>query len=99
MKRINSVLDEIIRDKVYRKCEIKNITKYMDIAKIINTSDSFVYGIYSGRKKFNLYHLIQLSYALDCKVDDFLPNFSDFKIRKIEGNTVEECYKILMEDE
>lgn len=72
--------DMVVADKVYQKCIDCGITKYTEIAQIIDTSDSFVKAIMSEkRKKFNLYHLVRLSYALHCYIDDFLPTQEDYE--------------------
>lgn len=75
----NNVFDRIVSDKVYRKCIDCGYTKYSEIAVLLDTSDSFVKAVFSARrKKLNLYHLMKLSYELNCSLKELLPNLSDY---------------------
>lgn len=72
--------DKLLNEKVYKKCVDEGITKYSDIAIILDTSDSFAKAVFSSyRKKLNLYHLLRLSYELGCSINDFIPNADDYR--------------------
>lgn len=87
-----NIFDNIVSDKVYRKCVDHGYTKYSEIAILLDTSDSFVKAIFSShRKKLNLYHLIKLSYELGCSLNDFLPNLSDYN-KFFNVNDEYECF-------
>ncbi|MCM1224219.1 MAG: hypothetical protein NC548_58180 [Lachnospiraceae bacterium] len=74
------VFDEIVIDKVYRKCIDSGYTNYSDIATLLGKSDSFARAVFSvRRKKLNLYHLVRLTYELHCSIDCFLPNSNDYR--------------------
>lgn len=93
------IFDEIVSDNVYKLCSQKDITQYKEIALIIGKSDSFVRAIYAKRKKFNLYHLVKLAYKLECKVDDFLPTLEEYHKKQVDGETVDDCFRNLIDME
>lgn len=72
--------DKLVSIKTYKKCVDCGITKYSDIALILNTTDSFAKSVFSSHcKKLNLYHLIRLSYELNCNINDFIPSKNDYE--------------------
>ena len=79
MKKI-CLFDRIVSEKAYKKCVDEGYKKYSDIAILLGTSDSFAKAVFSVyRKKLNIYHLMRLSYELNCTIDSFLPNLEDYK--------------------
>lgn len=79
--------DKLVSIKVYQKCVDCGITKYSDIALILNTTDSFAKAVFSSyRKKLNLYHLLRLSYALKCTLNDLIPAKADYE--KVVGHSM-----------
>lgn len=98
-KKNRRKFDNLIAEKVYQKCEKKGITRYTEIALIINTTDSFVRSVYSQRRKFNFYHLVKLAYHLNCTIDDFLPTMEDYEKNSITGSTAQECCLLLINEE
>ena len=75
-----TLFDKLVAEKVYRKCIDNGKKTYKEISLGLNTSESFAKNVFSSKKsKLNLYHLIRLSYYLDCDINDFLPNHSDYE--------------------
>jgi len=94
MKNI-SLFDKIVIDNTFKKCVDCGFEKYSQIAYLLNKSESFVKAVFSaGRKKLNLYHLMKLSYALNCDIKDFLPSEKDYKSHNISFKTEKEAFYI-----
>ncbi len=71
--------DKMVSKKVFKKCIDKGYEKYSEVAILLGTSESFAKAIFSSnRKKLNLYHLVKLTYELDCDIKDFLPDINDY---------------------
>lgn len=84
---------ETIFNRVNEKCSDLDKTKYSEIASFLtvggcySVTESFVGQLMRNEKKFNIMHLFLIAVALNCSVDDFLPE------RKFEND--EEKQKFL----
>ncbi len=95
-----SWFDQKCAEKTYKKCCEKGLSKYSEIAVELGLSESFVKAIFSEhRKKLNLYHLIKLSYALNCTLYDFIPNQKDYAFKYGEDIDEEEGFYKSIEEE
>ena len=59
-------------EKVRRISSMKGYTTYLDMAMLIDKSESFIKQVASGRAKFNLDHLRKFALELECDVKEFL---------------------------
>ena len=99
MKKVNN-FNRLVSQKVYKKCVDAGYTKYSEICVLLDTSDSFVKAVFSEyRKKLNLYHLVRLSYELECSVSDFIPTMGDYLAVYPDGQSEYEYFLMSMEEE
>ena len=84
-----NIFDNIVREKVLKKCIDNGYETYSKISLLLNTSDSFVRAVFSAkRRKLNLYHITRLSYELNCNISELLPNKEDYK--QVFGSNITE---------